>query len=464
MSNDLNPSESSIMQQLTAYLDGELENAERDQVEERLSNDQKYRSLMQQLQKTWDALDILPTSKVNHSFTQSTMKLVVNDAKKVATQNATNPWTWTIRILALILIPFAASAGAFVANRYFQSIPHRQLQTDLDVIKDYDVLTCDENLSIDFLEALVQDRSIFGMTTPLQSDKRLNLYDQEIPDLASLMLLEDFEKGVIRSNRAKFNKLDRSQQNKIRQLHQKIQSHSKCDMMTTMLFEYSFWLAQQSESDADRIRYIKDIDFKIDEIKQIVDDQFLPIFASQLQQADLETIYLGLIYLTDKQRSIITNKFLELFTEIEELELIIDADKKFGEKQSKSPNYQTYLSGNMLKKIYDRFPDQIEQIVPPDLVDEIKMATISLPAKQVLEIAANMTDEFPGGEQIRQVHLMTRWLLLAMDEHFQTSPKDENEFFQSLPQKQQEQLNNEFPEDKKRMVRELWETKFGQNL
>ena len=53
-----NPSESSIMLQLTAYLDGELGNSETQQVEERLATDQQYRSIMQQLQKTWDVLDL----------------------------------------------------------------------------------------------------------------------------------------------------------------------------------------------------------------------------------------------------------------------------------------------------------------------------------------------------------------------------------------------------------------------
>ena len=128
MSTNPGSSESAIMQQLTAYLDGELENDELIAVEERLSQDDKYRNLMQKLQKTWDVLDVLPTSSVNHSFTQSTMKLVVDDAKKAVFKNKTNYWTWPLRILALILIPLTASTGTFLANRYFQSIPNRQLQ------------------------------------------------------------------------------------------------------------------------------------------------------------------------------------------------------------------------------------------------------------------------------------------------------------------------------------------------
>ena len=293
MSIDSSPSDSSIMQQLTAYLDGELENDELLEVEERLAEDEKYRTLMQQLQKTWDVLDILPTSKVNHSFTQSTMKLVVSDAQKMVTEKSINRWTWPIRILTLFLIPFAASAGAFVANRYFQSIPHRQFQKDLAVIKDLDVLACDENLTIEFLEALVKDRSIFGMTTPLASDKRLKLFERDVADLASLTLMEDYDKGVVRSNRTNFYSYDRDQQNSIRQLYDQIQSHPDNDAMKTMLYEYNFWLAQQSNSDAEGIRYIKDVDFKISEIKQIVHDQFLPNFAAQLQQDDLKSIYLG---------------------------------------------------------------------------------------------------------------------------------------------------------------------------
>ena len=160
----------------------------------------------------------------------------------------------------------------------------------------------------------------------------------------------------------------------------------------------------------------------------------------------------------------ISNKFLELFSEIEALELEVDADLKFGKDKSESSDYQTYLRSSKLKRIYDRFPNQIEQIVPANLVESIKTTTISLPARQVLEIATNMTDEFPGGEQTREIHLMTQWLLLAFDDRFQTKPLDEREFFESLTAEEQDQLNNEFPEDRRRKIREMRETKFGKNL
>ena len=68
----------------------------------------------------------------------------------------------------------------------------------------------------------------------------------------------------------------------------------------------------------------------------------------------------------------------------------------------------------------------------------------------------------PGGEQSREAHLMTRWLLLAFENYFQT--KNQNQFYESLSDEQKARLNNEFPEDRKRMLREMWEDKFGQKL
>ena len=67
---------------LVAYLDGELEAAELQRVEDRLSRDPDYRLRLRQLQGTWDLLDELPRSSVNESFTRSTVEMVAVQAEE----------------------------------------------------------------------------------------------------------------------------------------------------------------------------------------------------------------------------------------------------------------------------------------------------------------------------------------------------------------------------------------------
>ena len=74
------PSDPLLIEELTAYLDGELEATEVQRVEQRLSTDPEYRAEMQALQRTWDLFDRLPDGHASSNFTQSTMEIVVQDA------------------------------------------------------------------------------------------------------------------------------------------------------------------------------------------------------------------------------------------------------------------------------------------------------------------------------------------------------------------------------------------------
>jgi anti-sigma factor RsiW len=65
--------DSSTREELVAYLDGELDAAARQSVEERLARDAEYRSHLQSLQQAWDLLDELPRSSASESFTRTTV-------------------------------------------------------------------------------------------------------------------------------------------------------------------------------------------------------------------------------------------------------------------------------------------------------------------------------------------------------------------------------------------------------
>lgn len=123
---------------LTAYLDGELEEAERADVESRLADDGELRLRLHQLQKTWDVLDQLPRTEVKHSFTQSTLEIVVADARQVSGASRMS-WQWPLRILVFLIVPALSMLSSYYFIRYWQDRPNRQLLEDLPVIDNVDV-------------------------------------------------------------------------------------------------------------------------------------------------------------------------------------------------------------------------------------------------------------------------------------------------------------------------------------
>ena len=68
------------LEQLVAYLDGELEAEAAREVEQRLAADAAYRQRLNRLQQTWDLLDHLPKATIEPAFTQSTVAMVVVQA------------------------------------------------------------------------------------------------------------------------------------------------------------------------------------------------------------------------------------------------------------------------------------------------------------------------------------------------------------------------------------------------
>lgn len=137
---------------LTAYLDDELSDSQRIVVESRLADEADLRGQLKKLQQAWDMLDQLPRSTPNVSFTQTTMEMVVQDAKRQGQ-------TWLDRLrgiaipaLVFLLVPLGLAWGAWGVMRYWQDTPNREMVRRLPVIDNVDVYLKAED--VDFLEQL----------------------------------------------------------------------------------------------------------------------------------------------------------------------------------------------------------------------------------------------------------------------------------------------------------------------
>lgn len=202
---------SSDIEELTAYLDGELAPEQIQKVETRLVDDQDYREEMQALQKTWDLLDAMPSTEPGTSFTKTTMELVVGEAIGSEKRRRSRSWVWPGRIAIMLAVPALLFASAFGVIRKMQTEPDRQLIENLSVVENYsryDSVDCNlsflrelsyQSLFSDSAEIADDDEAMLAMNEsgennliPLEADKRRS-YVTDLDVQKKLKLKRRFE-------------------------------------------------------------------------------------------------------------------------------------------------------------------------------------------------------------------------------------------------------------------------------
>ncbi len=142
-------------EELVAYLDGELDDAESQRIERRLGEDPHYRSRLQGMQQTWDLLDLLPRAHLDQSFTKSTIEMVALKAtaetKRGAAWRTRAALAWGGGAACLVV----AGLLGYSATRAWLTSADRQLVRDLPVIENMDLYYHIDD--IEFLRDLDQE-------------------------------------------------------------------------------------------------------------------------------------------------------------------------------------------------------------------------------------------------------------------------------------------------------------------
>jgi len=150
------PGEGTIVEELVAYLDGELDTESNRRIERQLSRDLTLRQQLRELQQSWDLLDHLPRADVDESFTQSTVAMVAlraADEVRLAETSDTRRgrYVW----LAAAVSAALAFVAAFGVTRWWANRSTRQLLQDLPVIENIDEYRYAE--SIEFLRMMEKE-------------------------------------------------------------------------------------------------------------------------------------------------------------------------------------------------------------------------------------------------------------------------------------------------------------------
>jgi anti-sigma factor RsiW len=153
MTEDTSPEPSELHQELTAYLDGELEGSAVRQVEERLARDPAYHAELQRLERAWDFLDRLPRATVDELFTKTTIEMVAvaasEDAAAVLVDQPKQRRRGRLLAAASLV---AATLLGFIAGHWLWPNPNQRLLQDLPVLENLDLYYQADN--IDFLRML----------------------------------------------------------------------------------------------------------------------------------------------------------------------------------------------------------------------------------------------------------------------------------------------------------------------
>ncbi len=241
------------LEEMVAYLDGELSSVENSRVEERLSADESYRQQLQGFDRAWSALDELPGMTASDNFSKTTMEMVVSAAQQdVREQTIALPVQRRKRGFAGGLLVATALLVGFLGLRVLRGDPNAMLLADLPAIQYIDVYS--QFQSVDFLRKLRQTlggdlwsagEESAELVAQIEQFRLVSTEKNRRPWLDGLTADEKL------SLRAKYNRfldLSPSQQEHLREVHQEIISAEDADQLQRTMLLYGQWLGGQPPS------------------------------------------------------------------------------------------------------------------------------------------------------------------------------------------------------------------------
>ncbi len=226
-----------LIDQLSAYLDGELDDASRRRIEQLLADDAEARSLLRQLKQAGEWLDDLPRREAQPSFTETTVSMVAiaeEQLVNVETSSTRRPWLrWLVGGLCLLL----SLACGFALMAALRPRPNDLLLDNLAVIENLDAYR--EADSVEFLKQLHKRGFFKDIDAPPLSD---------IPDddarqrRAAVQKMTDADKEQLLAKLERFKHLDSAEQRRLHDLRDAIDDADNSDELQETMRRYHAWL------------------------------------------------------------------------------------------------------------------------------------------------------------------------------------------------------------------------------
>lgn len=236
------PEQPELVEQLSAFLDGELDPEARRQVEELLASDPTARAELKRLEQAWDFLDSLPRSEVTPSFTQTTVAMIALAESDTAEDKPAGPvnrnTTIWIAIAAGLLV--AASAGFFVVRA---TAPNQndQLLTDLPILENLEAYRQAGNVK--FLEQL-QAKGLFKSVPVPTAALPSYLLTPTAERRSYVEHLSASDKEHLVHRQERFQQLEAAEQKDLRELNDALATAAKPEDTWQTMQRYHEWLTQ----------------------------------------------------------------------------------------------------------------------------------------------------------------------------------------------------------------------------
>ncbi len=235
------------LEQIVAFLDGELSSVDEALMRRQLAEDADLRHELQSMDRAWSALDALPGVTVDDKFSQTTMELVVDAAQnELVAKTMAIPVRRRKQWFAKLLLTAAAAALGWLVVQLVEENPNRMLLSDLPEIEYIDIYSQFQDVS--FLRDLQNQLG----DTPWATDLSVtDLEDRvhEFNEIATpsgrqewLAGLEDEGRVALRGKYNRFLAVSQKEQSRLRDLHETVINAPDRDQLVETMLDYQSWL------------------------------------------------------------------------------------------------------------------------------------------------------------------------------------------------------------------------------
>jgi hypothetical protein len=232
-----------LVDQLSAYLDGELDAETTRRIEELLATDPNVRMQLQRLEQAWDCLERLPRAEVEASFTQSTVEMIaVSAAEEVSQERVPGSGRRLFSSLTLLsglalLAGFALAAGlGFLLVWRLEPRPNDELVRDLPILENLEAYR--QVGSMEFLQALSRQ----GLFKPLEKATTV-VAETEVQRRARIEGLAPADKEHLLRRQERFEQVDPAEQVRLRELANNLTATTDGSQLIDVMQRYHAWLA-----------------------------------------------------------------------------------------------------------------------------------------------------------------------------------------------------------------------------
>jgi hypothetical protein len=268
---------------LVAYLDGELEDGQTQQIDQVLARNEVARHEVEALARTWELLDLLQKPNATEGFTDRTITTL--RVSEMATPITEQAWFGHLRkgAIAAVWVAVLSICAAVGYGITTKAVPNEQaeLLTELPLIRNLDVYLEIENL--DFVREL-QRANQFTTTSMTESTEDSvssgrKLSKSPFPSNRAALSeqyykatqLSQADRDRVQRNWRTFQQMTPERQAHFRELHRQLTEEP--DALRAVLETYAAWLPTLSPGKRDDLRQAKSSAARLDLVRSFKDEQ-----------------------------------------------------------------------------------------------------------------------------------------------------------------------------------------------